>query len=149
MKALTICEPWATLIADGHKRVENRTWRTTHRGPLAIHAGKSLARYTELARAPDAFRARYGVPLPARATLRPGAVLAIATLEDVVTLTDLVDGFGWHRFAEGPWCWLLCDVRPLPVPLPWSGQQMLWNIPDNVLGELGANKLSHIARLFP
>ncbi len=39
MKALTLQQPWATLIAEGHKRVENRTWQTAYRGPLAIHAG--------------------------------------------------------------------------------------------------------------
>ena len=43
MKAITISQPWAHLIVRGEKRVENRTWPTEHRGPLAIHAGKSLA----------------------------------------------------------------------------------------------------------
>jgi len=43
MKAITIQQPWAEMIARGLKRVENRTWRTSHRGPLAIHAGKSMA----------------------------------------------------------------------------------------------------------
>ena len=41
MKALTIRQPWASLIVDGEKRVENRTWPTKYRGPLLIHAGKS------------------------------------------------------------------------------------------------------------
>jgi len=41
MKALTIHQPYAELIASGEKRVENRTWATRHRGHLAIHAGSS------------------------------------------------------------------------------------------------------------
>lgn len=54
MKCLTICQPWAHLIIHGvgpgselfgtehqFKSVENRTWQCLHRGPLAIHAGKS------------------------------------------------------------------------------------------------------------
>lgn len=42
MKALSIKQPWAYLIAAGLKDVENRTWRTKHRGPFLIHAGKSF-----------------------------------------------------------------------------------------------------------
>lgn len=41
MKALTICQPYAQLIARGEKLVENRGWPTQYRGPLLIHAGKS------------------------------------------------------------------------------------------------------------
>lgn len=40
MKAITIWQPWATLIAIGAKRYETRSWSTTYRGPLAIHAAK-------------------------------------------------------------------------------------------------------------
>jgi hypothetical protein len=44
MKALSIQQPWAWLIANGHKPVENRTWRTKHRGAFLIHAGKKFDR---------------------------------------------------------------------------------------------------------
>lgn len=40
MKALSIQQPWASLIAGGFKDVENRSWPTTFRGPFLIHAGK-------------------------------------------------------------------------------------------------------------
>lgn len=39
MRAITIRQPWAELIVLGKKDVENRSWRTRHRGPLLIHAG--------------------------------------------------------------------------------------------------------------
>ncbi|MEO8269199.1 MAG: ASCH domain-containing protein, partial [Aureliella sp.] len=39
MKAITISQPFATLIASGEKWIENRTWPTSHRGRIAIHAG--------------------------------------------------------------------------------------------------------------
>lgn len=42
MKALTISQPFASLIASGEKWIENRIWYTSYRGPLAIHAGKGL-----------------------------------------------------------------------------------------------------------
>lgn len=42
MKAITIKQPWATLIALGEKRFETRSWQTKYRGPIAIHAGKTI-----------------------------------------------------------------------------------------------------------
>ena len=40
MKALTIKQPYATLIAEGIKEYEFRTWKTNYRGKFLIHAGK-------------------------------------------------------------------------------------------------------------
>lgn len=41
MKALSVKQPWASLIAGGHKTIEWRSWRTNYRGPLLICAGKT------------------------------------------------------------------------------------------------------------
>ncbi len=42
MKALSIRQPWAWLIAHGHKPVENRSWPTSHRGDTLIHAAQAF-----------------------------------------------------------------------------------------------------------
>jgi hypothetical protein len=42
MKALTLTQPWASLVAIGAKRIETRSWSTSYRGPLAIHAAKGF-----------------------------------------------------------------------------------------------------------
>jgi len=42
MKAITIYQPWASLIAAGAKKYETRSWHTGYRGPIAIHAGKTI-----------------------------------------------------------------------------------------------------------
>lgn len=42
MRALTLTQPWATLVAIGAKKIETRSWSTSYRGPLAIHAAKGL-----------------------------------------------------------------------------------------------------------
>lgn len=47
MKALSLWQPWATLIAIGEKRVETRGWETRYRGRLAIHAAKKWNRELE------------------------------------------------------------------------------------------------------
>lgn len=44
MKALTLYQPWAALVAAGAKRIETRSWYTLYRGPLAIHAASSIPR---------------------------------------------------------------------------------------------------------
>ena len=41
MKALSLMEPWAALIAAGVKSIETRSWRTAYRGPLYIHASRA------------------------------------------------------------------------------------------------------------
>src|SRR5574343_420007 len=44
MRALTLTQPWATLVAIGAKKIETRGWCTDYRGALAIHAAKSIPR---------------------------------------------------------------------------------------------------------
>lgn len=45
MKAITLTQPWATLVAIGAKKFETRSWQTSYRGPLAIHAAKGFPRW--------------------------------------------------------------------------------------------------------
>jgi len=42
MKVITVKQPFATLIAEGLKEYEFRTWKTKYRGELLIHAGKGI-----------------------------------------------------------------------------------------------------------
>lgn len=42
MKILTLKQPWATLVAEGYKKYEFRTWKTNYRGEILIHAGKGI-----------------------------------------------------------------------------------------------------------
>ncbi len=46
MKALSLHQPWASLIAEGMKTIETRPWATKYRGPLAIHAVKKVPGYS-------------------------------------------------------------------------------------------------------
>lgn len=42
MKAITIKQPWASLIAHGIKDIENRSWRTHYRGLIFIHSSQAI-----------------------------------------------------------------------------------------------------------
>lgn len=131
MKAITICQPYAELIAVGSKRVENRVWPTNYRGPLLIHAGKS--RDWLILDDSGAMDIEYGIPV---ANMAFGAVVATARLIDCVRHEAIEAGkydeiYPWvkgHRHAIGPWCWILEGVRRLPNPLPARGAQGLFEI---------------------
>lgn len=121
MKAITIHQPYAGLIVAGEKRVENRTWSTRHRGPLAIHAGMSRD-WLRVGDDPDSFVY--------------GAVVAVCDLSACIPVqkagSESVAGrFPWlitHAGAFGPYCWVLENVRPLNTPIPMRGRQGLFTI---------------------
>ena len=45
MKALSIKQPWASLIANNIKNIENRTWKTNYRGRIYIHSSAKMSLY--------------------------------------------------------------------------------------------------------
>jgi hypothetical protein len=135
MKALTVCQPFASLFAMGLKRVENRRWATDCRGPILIHAGKSPAWM-------DSWHADGGRPdivLPD--PLPFGAIVARAHLIDCCTIGRIEDlsyahPLAWlkrHPHAVGPWCWILGQVQRLADPIPYRGAQGIFDVPDRVL----------------
>ena len=77
MKALSILQPWAWLIANGHKDIENRCWRTSYCGPFLVHAGKrwGAEQREDLARVHAAFPQ---IPLPE--TFDLGGIVGVATI---------------------------------------------------------------------
>ncbi len=146
MKAITLIQPWATLIALGEKRIETRSWPTNYRGPIAIHAGKK----TPEDLGDDAFYAalsRAGLTLE---DLPRGAVVATANLIDCVRFSGITGRLArehcaitntrtvvkysvgpnewlYGDFSEGRYGFVLDDVTPLPDPIPARGYQGLWD----------------------
>jgi hypothetical protein len=81
--ALSIRQPWAWLIVNGYKDVENRTWPTHVRGPILIHAGKTMTRgdYD----ACDLFVSAISrIELPPFDSLERGGIVGVARLVDCV-----------------------------------------------------------------
>src|SRR5205807_113707 len=62
LRALSLRQPWAWLVVNGYKDIENRSWRTNHRGPLLIHASQSRADFTPEKLA--VIEQKYGVDVP-------------------------------------------------------------------------------------
>lgn len=110
--ALTIRQPYAWLIVMGIKPVENRTWSTTYRGPLLIHAAVKPHEHSI-----SEIEHVYGVQID-RSALRFGGIVGRANLIDVVTS---------HRSSwfTGPFGWIM--DAPIALPFrPLRGGQGLF-----------------------
>ena len=126
IKALTIKQPWAWLMAEGLKDVENRSWQTHYRGFLAIHVGKSnsdlspqvLSRVDEILSESNFNGAR----LPSLEVLKEeqGKAIAIANLFDVNK--DSKSPFA----IEPEYQWHLRNIKRID-PIPRKGKLGLWN----------------------
>lgn len=76
MKVITVKQPWATLIAEGLKEYEFRTWKTKYRGDILIHAGKGVDK-----KAMDRYK-HLNLEYPA------GCIIAKATIKDCVLIDE-------------------------------------------------------------
>lgn len=140
MKAITIHQPWAWAIAAGKKTIENRGWATNYRGPLLIHAGKSRKSLDQGRR----FIERLDIEMPADDELPFGAIVAVVRLVACVSLERLCG----DSFAEGPYCWKLADARPVE-PSPYTGEQGLFNVPDEIVRRLVSPDKSRVIGIEP
>lgn len=135
--ALTLTQPYATLVAFGAKRIETRSWGTSYRGSLAIHAAKSFPPGTRAECFAEPFSthlARLGI-LSQVNELPLGCVVAVADLVDCFQmsiafvagdprLTDQERSFGYY--SPGRYAWLLDNITPLSEPVPARGSLGLW-----------------------
>lgn len=136
MRALTISQPFASLIASGEKFVENRTWYTPYRGPLAIHAGKGTQYLTakELREYPTSC-------VVAVARLVACLDIGLITFKDKIpnkrkllapNTTKNWSEIAIHKHCEGPWCWILEDVVKLETPVPLRGAMGLFSVSSSI-----------------
>lgn len=143
MKAITIKQPWAALIAAGMKDVENRSQNWTYRGRIAIHSSQT----TDW----DAFNDEHvqratGLPAGTNALGGPrwrfGNVIGVAFLAGTHRSRPGCCASVWAR-ADARWHLRLHSAVVLPRPVWCAGQLGPWDLPDHVdievirqLGEL-------------
>lgn len=143
MKAITILQPWASLIACGAKKIETRSWATKYRGKIAIHAGAAkkpellkIALYEPFWTAlkdqqiPKLTDGRRGI------NFNLGEVIAIADLVDCIEMTEIIiacwkaiygeNEIKFGDFEPGRYGWILENVQVID-PIPARGQQRIWN----------------------
>ena len=108
MRALSILQPWAWLITNGLKDIENRVWRTSYRGEFLVHAGKGFDEdgFGDLAHEPD-FSVRF-LGMPSRMSdFARGGIVGSAVLVDCVEDHD-------SEWFNGPYGFVLRDAKVLP-----------------------------------
>jgi ASCH domain len=129
VKALTLRQPWAWATIYGGKDVENRRWKTRHRGPLLIHAGVDVdpdgsASVLKTIADPDVF-ARPRTAWEAR-----GAIIGLVFLADILTDSP-------SRWAiPGRYHWALEFPSPIDPPILHRGRPGLWVPPAAVVWAL-------------
>jgi hypothetical protein len=155
MKAITILQPWASLIACGAKKIETRSWATKYRGSIAIHAGKGTQNINLCRQRifwanlwPYEIAAQYSLQERIDDFLPLGAVIAIADLVDCVKVVGRVslkigdekntvacldndvrimgNEFAFGDYEIGRYAWILDNVRKIG-PVPAKGMQRIWN----------------------
>jgi ASCH domain-containing protein len=114
VKAISIRQPWASLIASGHKTIETRTWPTPYRGDLLICAARN--------------------PAPGCNTtdLPTGVALAIVRLVDSRPMRAEDVGAANRPFDRKLWSWFLTEVRPIE-PFVVRGQLRLFEVDDHLI----------------
>lgn len=146
MKALPLWQPYASLILVGAKRIETRDYPPKRIGlnvgqRIAIHACKTRQDLDLCLTDP------FHQYLPNPDQLPLGALICTCTIHAADRVTDdraralkqrhpHEHTFGDYR--PGRWAWTLTDITPLPKPVPYTGSQGAFDVPDRLLGHQAA-----------
>ena len=120
MRALSIRQPWAWLIVNGHKLIENRDWSTAYRGEVLIHASKTCTRkyFEEIA---GQVEQQFEIVLPCFEVVDRGGIVGVAEIVDCVTTSN-------SPWFTGEFGFVLANARPLPF-LPFKGALGFFDVP--------------------
>jgi hypothetical protein len=128
MKVLSLTEPYATLIKNGIKTIETRSWKTTYRGRLYIHASST--------KIPKAYRENQALmSLVNNKELSYGNIICSCDLVDCVEMTDeFIDEIKKNNneyvtgiYAKGRYAWILKNIEVLNNPINVKGHLGIWN----------------------
>lgn len=122
MKVLTLKQPWATLVAEGIKKYEFRSWKTKYRGKVLIHAGAGIDK-----KEMDKFK-ELDLEFPSK------RIIAVVDITDCLELDDDLNkkiinenniAYG-DKYRNG-YAWKLSNVKKLNIEETINGQLGLWN----------------------
>lgn len=123
VKVLTLRQPWATLVAEGIKKYEFRSWKTNYRGKVLIHAGtgidkEDMKKYNNL-----------NLEFPSR------KIIAIVEIEDCLKLTEELNkkiiaenNIAYGNKVRTGYVWKLKNIKKVDYNKEINGQLGLWNL---------------------
>jgi activating signal cointegrator 1 len=121
-RALSIRQPWAELIILGRKRCELRSRRTSHRGPILIHAAQRIDKLSVV---------MAGLNVE---TLQTGAIIGQADIVACEPFTpEVAEELRRARCYFGEWkpglyAWKLERPLRLPEPIPYRGKLGMFRV---------------------
>lgn len=141
MKALSLWQPWASLVAFGEKSIETREWTTKYRGLLAIHATAKLppywlgaSRHTETFRneLADVFNVKRGYEVSEIKKLPFGAVICIVRLVEIQETRHVREIISereriFGNYQDARYAWFVELIEQCDPPIQAKGNRMLWN----------------------
>lgn len=138
LRAISLWQPWASLMALNAKMIETRHWTTNHRGLVAIHAAKKWdvdLRY--LARS-----SMFWEPLSQAYLnideLPLGAIIAVGNLHRCLSMDDYPEAvparnspeFAFGLYESGRFMWVFDHIWKLSSPVYVRGQQGFWTLTE-------------------
>ena len=123
MKVLTIKQPWASLIVDGYKKYEFRSWKTNYRGKILIHAGMSIE--NDMALKVKKYNLEYV----------KGAIIGEAEIVDCILVDEQFNNqliqidkvvYGKNNHIT-TYAWKLENIKKYDNPIYIKGKLGLWN----------------------
>lgn len=141
MRALTVWQPFATLLAERHKRIETRSWSTNVRGAVAIHSAKKPFKEVKSLIHPKSITVISNLLYPFSLDRLPtGYVLGAGNLVDCKRIdeafletlnpTELLLG----DYTIGRYAWIFENVKHFKTPILAKGAQGFWDwvVPDGI-----------------
>ena len=131
MKVISIIEPWASLIKEGIKEIETRSWKTNYRGKIYIHASlKKVSKKDE--------RINNLVSLLEDKNFKYGHIIAEAELVDCIYMDEQFlkeiknnnQEYICGEYSLGRYAWKLSNIKVLDKPIPAKGNLGIWNYND-------------------
>lgn len=117
LKALSVKQPWAWLLSNNYKDVENRSWRTKLRGEFLIHAGKGFDRVGY-----DWVKVAFPhIPLPEISEFERGGIVGKVFLVDCVEPGSRETGKCVSPWYFNEFGFVVADATPVPF-IPCKGQ---------------------------
>ena len=127
--AITLFQPWSSLMALGEKLIETRGRRTNYRGWIAIHAAKAAPYSAAWAYPFNGVLQQHGISDPHR--LPRGAVVAVTRISDCLPIKEVLartlseQELYFGNYGEGRYGYLTEGLRRVREPIPMRGWQTI------------------------
>lgn len=150
MKAISVRQPWASLIISGAKRIETRSWpapKAMWGQRILVHSSANWSTQECALTFQEPFKSALGITSEYPLTLPFGSIIGSVSLVECKRVEALTqrsweeDQFG--NFDPGRWGWVLCDPAPLSEPIAARGRLGFWSFPGIISHSVEYREVSH------